>query len=175
MSRSLLAVALFLVLAPAGVEAQVRLDDDRALLAVSREGRRGAITFDDGTIAPVDLTRSKVGSARLECLELRTDAPYVSRDYRLFRLDADGQRTLLSHGRLSREPGDARPIEIAFDTHRVWRLELRVADGDDAPLVFRGARVSIPSPTLFLAAPDGDYRILVGDPSAGPPETPAGW
>ncbi len=77
---------------------------------------------------------------------------------------------LLSHGRLSREPGDARPIEIVFDTHRVWRLELRVADGDDAPLVFRGARVSMPSPTLFLAAPDGDYRILVGDPSAGPPD-----
>src|SRR5438876_1056986 len=52
---------------------------------------------------------------------------------------------------------------------RVVALELVVQDGDDAPLEFRAARARLVLPELFLAAPAGDYFLLVGDPKASAP------
>ncbi len=108
--------------------------------------------------------------ATVSRVDLMTDAPYVSRDFELFGLDEHGRRVSLSRGRLSRGPNEAGPIELAITPRRVSGLELVVVDGDDAPLSFSAVRVTVPSPTLYLAAPDGSYRVLVGDPEADPPE-----
>jgi hypothetical protein len=48
-------------------------------------------------------------------------------------------------------------------------LELEVEDGDDRPLTLRDARAEIATRTVFFAAPDGSYRVLVGHPEAEAP------
>jgi len=55
------------------------------------------------------------------------------------------------------------------DRARFVSLELEVEDGDDRPLTLRDARAEIATRTVFLAAPDGSYRVLVGNAEA---ETP---
>ncbi len=108
--------------------------------------------------------------ANVDRLILRTDAPYLARQYVLFGIDDDGRRVELTRGALSREPNtEPAPLEIELTPIRVSRLELRVEDGNDAPLAFTAASVSVPSPTLFVAAPAGEYWVLVGDPDASAP------
>ena len=65
--------------------------------------------------------------------------------------------------------GKPRPVSVDFPPARVVALELVVQDGDDAPLEFRAARARLVLPELFLAAPAGDYFLLVGDPKASAP------
>jgi hypothetical protein len=60
-------------------------------------------------------------------------------------------------------------VTIAFPPARIVGLELVVQDGDDAPLGFTAARVRLLLPELYLAAPAGDYFLLVGDPRATAP------
>lgn len=55
------------------------------------------------------------------------------------------------------------------DRARFVNLELEVEDGDDRPLSLREARAEIATRTVFLAAPDGSYRVLVGHPEAEGP------
>lgn len=107
--------------------------------------------------------------ATVEALVLVTDAPFVSRPYELYGLDEHERRVLLTTGRLVREPEEARPIELTFGPRRVSQITLVVTDGSDAPLAFSGAIIRVPSPTLYLAAPDGDYRVLAGHPEATAP------
>jgi hypothetical protein len=111
-----------------------------------------------------------VRRARLDRVLLHTDAPYVSRPYVLRGIDDGDRRIEISSGTLDRDPGDTRPIELSVFGPRVRSIELSVDDGSDAPIEFERAEVSLPSSTLFVAAPDGDYRVLAGDPSAGAPE-----
>ncbi len=110
-----------------------------------------------------------VAWATLERLELSTDAPYVSRDFTLYGIDANGRRVELTAGRLEREPNDVLPIAVAWTARRVERLELLVTDGSDAPLELGTVRGWVTSPTLYLAAPNGEYRVLAGDPEAEAP------
>ncbi|MEZ4337635.1 MAG: hypothetical protein R3B82_13535 [Sandaracinaceae bacterium] len=110
-----------------------------------------------------------VGRARIGRLELATDAPYVSRPFTLYSVDAEGARSVLVRGRLEREPREARPLVVAWSPRSVERLVLEVEDGSDAPLELGEVTAYAVSPTLYLAAPDGTYRVLVGDPAAGPP------
>ncbi|MCB9597584.1 MAG: hypothetical protein H6719_33000 [Sandaracinaceae bacterium] len=129
-----------------------------------------AVEVDDGASSSETLHRlTPPVEGRLERLELHTDAPFVSRAFRLYGVDAAGERSLLASGRLTREPNDPRPLEVTWAPRRVTRLELVVEDGSDAPLEFGEARGWIPSPTLYLAAPDGSYSVLVGDLEAEPP------
>ena len=116
------------------------------------------------------LVHPPVEPARADRLVLHTDAPYVERAYVLRAIDATGRRVELARGRIVRAPDDAGPLTITFSPTRVRTLELVVTDGSDAPLDIERAELSLPSPTLFLAAPDGDYRMLIGDDAAIAPE-----
>ena len=48
-------------------------------------------------------------------------------------------------------------------------LELRIEDGNDAPLTFTAVAVQTPQIDLYFAAPAGDYSLLLGNPDAEPP------
>lgn len=111
-----------------------------------------------------------VDFATVEQLELETSAEYVYREFELFGLDEHERRVSLLESHLTRDPDEAGRLVVEFPPTRVSRLELVVEDGSDASLSFDGAHVVVPSPTLFLAAPDGAYRVLVGDADAEPPE-----
>jgi len=109
-----------------------------------------------------------VDRATIDRVVLHTDAPYVARDFTLYGHHEDG-RWRITSGRLTREPRDPQPLVLELPPTRARSLELVVEDGGDAPLEIEGATVSIPSTTLFLAAPEGDYAVLVGDPEAEAP------
>lgn len=110
-----------------------------------------------------------VARASIDGIELSSRAPYVARAFELHGVDGAGARVMLARGRLERDPHEARPLVIRFAPRRVERLELEVVDGSDAPLAFERAEASLPSPTFYLAAPDGEYRVLAGDAEAEPP------
>ena len=75
----------------------------------------------------------------------------------------DRERTLV------RAAGDPRPVLVPFDATRFDRLELRVVDGDDAPLDFTQVEARFPVAEVFFAAPAGSYSVLVGQPEAVAP------
>lgn len=111
-----------------------------------------------------------VSRARVDALVLYTEAPYLSRPYVVRGIDDDGRRVELTRGTLHRAPDEASPLEITLHGVRVSRLELEIEDGNDAPIELGRVELSIPSPSLFLAAPRGDYRLLVGDAEAAAPD-----
>jgi len=51
----------------------------------------------------------------------------------------------------------------------VEALRLVVVDGDDAPLGFDAVRAQVVVSDLFLTAPAGEYRLLLGEPEADGP------
>lgn len=78
------------------------------------------------------------------------------------------ERTL-AQGELTRAVRRPTPVTIEVGPAWVQELELIVDDGDDAPLSFRSVRARLPLPELFIAAPAGEYVLLVGDPEAQVP------
>jgi hypothetical protein len=60
-------------------------------------------------------------------------------------------------------------VLISFAATRFDRLELRVTDGDDAPLDLSRIEARFPVPELFFAAPAGAYSVLLGQPEAAAP------
>jgi hypothetical protein len=121
---------------------------------------------DDGTRYAITLPASR---ARIDRVLLHTRAPFVSRSYVLRGIDEDGRRTELARGEMHRDPELTHPIEIALVPTRISDLELLVSDGSDAPIVFDRAELSLPSASLFVAAPEGAYRVFAGDPESAPP------
>ncbi len=109
-----------------------------------------------------------VTPVNVEQIVLETSAPFFDRAYQL-TATRDGQRITLARGRLARRIGDQRPVEIAFAAHRVDALELRVEDGDDAPLPLDRIRARLPVAELYFAAPAGDYALLLGHPEGRAP------
>jgi hypothetical protein len=61
------------------------------------------------------------------------------------------------------------PWTDSGDRARFVSLELEVEDGDDRPLSLHDASAEIATRTVFLAAPDGSYRVLVGNAEAEAP------
>lgn len=116
------------------------------------------------------IIRPPVERAVVDLLVLHTDAPYIARPYVLRGIDDDGRRRELARGELSRAPDESLPIEIAVARTRVSQLELTVEDGSDAPLSLTSVQLGVPSRSLFLAAPDGTYRLLTGDLDQSPPD-----
>ena len=78
-----------------------------------------------------------------------------------FRCDVE--RSVYS-GRLQRRAGETGPVAIDVELQRIDGLKLRVEDGDDAPLPISAVRASLPLMRLALAAPAGDYALLLGNP-----------
>lgn len=111
-----------------------------------------------------------VDRARLDRAVLHTDEPFLARAFVLRGIDDDGRRAELTRGVLRRAPDETGALEVAFPTTRASRLELEVEDGSDAPIAFTKIELGIASPTLYLAAPVGEYHLLVGDPEASAPE-----
>ena len=52
---------------------------------------------------------------------------------------------------------------------RLASVEIEIEDGDDAPLAFRSVRARTPVPEVYLAAPAGEYALLLGAPGESAP------
>lgn len=104
-------------------------------------------------------------------LELQPHAQYLTRAFRVLAANSEGMQQVLAEGRLSRSAEDVprEPMLIPLIQVRANGLELIVNDGDDAPLSWDSIRVRIPLPAMHIAAPPGQYLLLLGDPEAAAP------
>jgi hypothetical protein len=103
-----------------------------------------------------------------ERLVVEPAEPFFDRAFELTgSLDRDPAQ--LRRGRLVRRPDDPRPVTIDLPEGRFDAFELRVEDGDDAPLTLASAHARLALPELYFAAPAGEYALLLGDPDAAPP------
>ena len=107
--------------------------------------------------------------AAIKGVIVHTSIPFFDRPFQLWGILEDEERRI-SQGRLARRIGDPRPMEIAFSTQRLDALELRVENGDDAPLVLDNAMGLFPVPELFFAVPQGHYELILGEPEIGTPK-----
>lgn len=94
---------------------------------------------------------------------------YFDRPYRVFGEAESGERIELGRGNLARKPGVGGPLEIELRVARVRSLELEVEDGDNAPLRWQSAHALVPVPDLYVLAPAGAYRVLLGNPADSAP------
>jgi hypothetical protein len=122
----------------------------------------------DGSTSTHPLALPAPGAV-LDGVVLDVEGAFFDRPYRLVaERGTEGERTL-TQGRLTRGAGRAASIAVGFPAERVTALALEVDDGDDAPLVIGGAEGRSPVPDLFVAAPAGDYELLVGNDAAESP------
>ncbi len=105
----------------------------------------------------------------VEALELETDTPFFDRAFRVVARNREGDERTLASGRIVQEPKRPQPARIALRGEHVGALELRIDDGDDAPLRFTRASLRIVLPELFVTAPPGQYWLLLGDEDAMAP------
>jgi hypothetical protein len=101
-------------------------------------------------------------------IAITTAVPYFDRPFEL-RARLEDQTWTIASGRLVRAAGDPRPVLVAFSETRFDQLELRVTDGDDAPLALDRIEGRFPVPEVFFAAPEGRYSLLLGQPDATAP------
>ena len=101
-------------------------------------------------------------------LLLDTDAGYFDRAFSL-EGDRDGASRTLAQGRLVRPPNGPRAVRIDLPRARVNRMRLVVQDGDDAPIPFRAAQARIVLPHAYVAAPAGEYLLMLGAPDLPAP------
>lgn len=99
----------------------------------------------------------------LDGVTLNSPAEYVNRDVRLVAVTEDGQRRMLHQGTLQRRPGSGQALSLAFPAERATLLELEIDDASDAPLVVHGVSARVAAGEVFLAAPPGEYTMLLGD------------
>ena len=102
-------------------------------------------------------------------LEFDFETRFFDRRYQLFATGEGGDATLVAAGRLSREADRIEPVAIQLRGERARAFELRVDDGDDAPLALGTVHARIPVAELFLLAPPGSYQLLLGNPAAEAP------
>jgi hypothetical protein len=105
----------------------------------------------------------------IDAVGLEVDAPFFDRPYRLIaRVGSDDERAL-SQGRLMRDARRGGPVTVTFPAVRCDEIALLLENGDDAPLRVQTAHVRVIQPDLFVTAPAGDYRLLLGNPSVEAP------
>jgi hypothetical protein len=102
--------------------------------------------------------------ATADQLVLEVAVPYFDRPFELRARREQSEERVIASGRLARAAGDPRPVRVAFGPERFDRLELRVTDGDDAPLDLARVEGSFPVPEVFFAAP---ADVLAAGGSAG--------
>jgi hypothetical protein len=105
---------------------------------------------------------SSVTPLTVDRLSVDTDVPFFDRAFRLSGSSEDGKEIVLAQGRVARSAGDHAPVAIPIDTARVADLELRIEDGDNAPLAIRSILALCPAIDIYLAAPAGSYTLLLG-------------
>jgi hypothetical protein len=106
---------------------------------------------------------------RVEGIALRSQAPFFDRPFQLVAKDEHGRERIVAQGRLVKQALRPGPLEIALAGEPVHALELRVDDGDDAPLEFLDASAHVLLPEVFLVAPAGSYELLLGNPDVPAP------
>jgi hypothetical protein len=103
-------------------------------------------------------------------IELGIDAPFFDRPFRLLTTDANGRDRVLAQGRLRRDAQRPAAAQIALPPGtRVDEMVLAVDDGNDAPLTLQRAWADVKTAALLVAAPAGQYALLLGDPAASAP------
>jgi hypothetical protein len=60
-------------------------------------------------------------------------------------------------------------VRIGVDARRIESLTLKIHDGDDAPLALSRVEGRFPVPEIYVAAPAGEYTLLIGNPEDQPP------
>lgn len=101
-------------------------------------------------------------------IEIDSPVEFFDRAVRVRGQDEQGEERVLATSRLHRRASDPRPVVIELLTTRVTALSIDVENGDDAPLPLE-VRVRVPVHDLYLVAPDGEYTLLLGDPSGEAP------
>lgn len=124
-----------------------------SLTEQDREGRISIYRFEP-----------KVAPLPLHSVQFDANAAYFDRPFELLVVDAEGSERAAARGRLRKDARNPRPVSISFDAGRVSALELRIEDGDDAPLTLGPVSADLPLADLFLVAAEGDYHLLVGHP-----------
>jgi hypothetical protein len=86
------------------------------------------------------------------------------------------ERTLFA-GRLARTvdsraapASSVRPIVLALDGSRLSELTLEVDEGDNAPLSLQAVHAVVRVPRVTFKAAPGEYRLLLGNREAAPPQ-----
>jgi len=139
----------------------------RAAALASVELAVGAVASKGGVSTyPLALPQAPL---RVESIELAVEQPFFSRPYRVVGVERGGAEREVAAGKLARLGAAAGTTTIAVHAAALERLELRVDDGDEAPLAIRAARALVQVPDLYLIAPRGDYFLLLGDPQASAP------
>ena len=105
------------------------------------------------------------GHPEVDHLLLDIPETLVSRAYQVWGADsADEELREIARGTLERSPSvRGQRLQVAVG-QQVSALEVRVQDGDEQPLTVRGATLVTKGRDLFMAAPAGEYRLLVGNP-----------
>jgi hypothetical protein len=101
-------------------------------------------------------------------IEIDTAIPFFDREFELLAERGDAEFSL-ARGRMSRRAGDPRPVNIPVEARRVDALKLKIRDGDDAPLELSRVEARFPAPQIYVAAPAGEYTLLIGNPEDQPP------
>jgi hypothetical protein len=104
-----------------------------------------------------------VTPANFDQIEIDTEVAFFDREYEL-TARRDGNEFSLARGRISRRAGDPRPVRIGVEGQRVDSLTLSIQDGDDAPLELSRVEARFPTSEIYVAAPAGEYSLLVGNP-----------
>jgi hypothetical protein len=129
-----------------------------ALIEQDRDGRTSVYRFAP-SVAPLPLQR----------IRFDVQAPYFDRPYELLVRDEEGHERAVAKGRLRKDGRNPKPVSISFNSGRVRELELRIEDGDDAPLALGPVTARMRLPDLFLVAGVGSYVLLIGHPSGEAP------
>lgn len=102
-------------------------------------------------------------------LTLESDVPFFDRAASVIGRRPDGTEATLAAGRLVKRDEDRGSVTLTLRSERVESLELTIEDGSDAPLAFRIVRADMLERDLYLAAPAGEYALLVGNADAKAP------
>jgi hypothetical protein len=96
---------------------------------------------------------------------------YFDRPFRLLVSTPDGQDVAPLQGRLVHGAQQAPGSDLSFElpATRAKSIELVVDDGENDSLVLLSLRIRVPLPVLYLAAPPGEYSLLLGHPQASAP------
>jgi hypothetical protein len=116
----------------------------------------------EGGFSEYELTLP-VKPVTLDQLEIDTAVEFFDREYELTAKRGDAELSL-ARGRLSRRAGDPRPVTIAVEARRIDSLTMSIRDGDDAPLALSRVEARFPAPEIYVAAPAGEYTLLIGNP-----------
>jgi hypothetical protein len=104
----------------------------------------------------------------LDQITLETATAFFDREFELMAGRAETEFSLFK-GRLRRRAGDSRPVVVPLDARRIDSLKLRIHDGNDAPLELSRVEARFPSAQLYIAAPAGEYALLIGNAEDQPP------